>query len=53
MLRDRNEGVSMIDFLIIGLAVGGVTGFYIGVIAGTYWFLKDHGLLPHQRRRVF
>ena len=38
-------------FFILGLGVGGVTGFYIGVILGTYYFMKDHGLLPGQRRR--
>lgn len=39
----------MILYIVMGV-ICGVIGFYVGVVAGVYCFMRDHGLLPWQQR---
>jgi hypothetical protein len=36
-------------YYICALFIGGIIGFYIGLTAGIYCYMKDNGLLPSQR----
>jgi len=38
----------MIFYVVIGL-ICGLIGFYIGLFAGVYCFLRDQGMLPGQK----